>query len=573
METNRGNTFTSSVSDRFRFIDFFVLVFFLSTAFLGLYLFRNDLLRTIEARDVEPAGVIIIRNNIVQRRHDDRVLWDRIFVNSLVYPGDLIRAADFSSATINIDENKINLNENTIIRIQRLEDGEAPFEVELREGKLSVASGTDARIVMLNLLGRQVEIGPGTVINAESGEEGIVVEVSEGSAVFIEEGQKREQGRKITGGAMVAMDANGVEHAIPAAVVTSPPPNARYLKDRPENLLVDFSWNRINLAPEDRLRLEVSDDWNFVRISRSIDSFGSSAQIPFNSGRWYWRLLFGDKVLSRGQFTVLDGSGPALTSPVSGSRFRYDDKLPQMRFQWAEKQEASGYLVEISEAPDFENLKVTRQTKTASLILSELGEGTWYWRVKPLFLSISEGESDYSSVFYINIEQTKDTAAQVIEVPSSPVAVVPQPVRVRERPAERDRDRDNSRENANAGNSVSTVNNATVRDSASTVNNATVRDSTVNNTAVRDSSRADNTASTVNNTTVRESASTGNTASAVARNSAENAGRYHTVRPGDTLSRIARQFYGNAFLWERIASANKIQNPDLIYPDQVFVIP
>jgi len=518
---------TSSISDKFRFIDFFVLVFFLLTAFLGLYLFRNDLLRTIEARGVEPAGVIIIKNNIVQRRIEDRVLWDRLFVDSLVYPGDLIRAADLSSATININENEINLNENTLIRIRRMEDGEGSFQVELREGKLSVASGTDARAVMLNLLGRQVEIGPGTVVNAESSEEGIVVEVNEGSAVFIEEGQDRQQGRKILGGAMFAMDTKGVERAIPAAVVIRPSSNARYLKERTESLLIDFSWNRINLTEEDRLRLDISGDWNFARISHSIDVSGSSTQALFNAGNWYWRLSFGDRVLSKGQFTVLDAFGPALTSPVSGSKFRYNDSLPQLRFQWEKSQDASGYLVEISETPEFEKPQITRQTKAPSLILKELEEGAWYWRVKPLFPPIYNGEADFSSPFYFFIEKTKDTAVPVIEVPQTPVAVLPAPIRVRER------------ESA----SVNTRNNIPVIGSSANRGTVNTRDNV-------------------------PAAGSFAGSSAVSANS-----RYHTVSPGDTLNRISRQYYGNALMWERISNANNIKNPDLIYPQQVFIIP
>lgn len=49
--------------------------------------------------------------------------------------------------------------------------------------------------------------------------------------------------------------------------------------------------------------------------------------------------------------------------------------------------------------------------------------------------------------------------------------------------------------------------------------------------------------------------------------------RYHTVVKGDTLSGIAKRYYGNASLWPKIATANKISNPNLIYPGQKFLIP
>lgn len=54
-----------------------------------------------------------------------------------------------------------------------------------------------------------------------------------------------------------------------------------------------------------------------------------------------------------------------------------------------------------------------------------------------------------------------------------------------------------------------------------------------------------------------------------------DAPRSYTVVSGDCLWNIAQRFYGNGVLWPRIFDANrdKIKNPDLIYPGQVFTIP
>ena len=44
---------------------------------------------------------------------------------------------------------------------------------------------------------------------------------------------------------------------------------------------------------------------------------------------------------------------------------------------------------------------------------------------------------------------------------------------------------------------------------------------------------------------------------------------------GDSLSKIAKRFYGDAQQWRKIFEANKdqIKNPDLIHPGQTFRIP
>ncbi len=43
-----------------------------------------------------------------------------------------------------------------------------------------------------------------------------------------------------------------------------------------------------------------------------------------------------------------------------------------------------------------------------------------------------------------------------------------------------------------------------------------------------------------------------------------------TVRPGDTLSGLAEE---HGVSWQEMAALNNLDNPDLIYPGQVFKLP
>lgn len=50
----------------------------------------------------------------------------------------------------------------------------------------------------------------------------------------------------------------------------------------------------------------------------------------------------------------------------------------------------------------------------------------------------------------------------------------------------------------------------------------------------------------------------------------------YTVKSGDSLSKIARNLYGDAQQWHKIYEANKDiigSNPDMIQPGQTFKIP
>ena len=51
--------------------------------------------------------------------------------------------------------------------------------------------------------------------------------------------------------------------------------------------------------------------------------------------------------------------------------------------------------------------------------------------------------------------------------------------------------------------------------------------------------------------------------------------RTYEVKAGDSLSKIAKQEYGDANQWRRIFDANKdiLKDPDKIYPGQTLRIP
>jgi nucleoid-associated protein YgaU len=51
--------------------------------------------------------------------------------------------------------------------------------------------------------------------------------------------------------------------------------------------------------------------------------------------------------------------------------------------------------------------------------------------------------------------------------------------------------------------------------------------------------------------------------------------QWYTVVTGDSLSKIAKRFYGDANRWQKIFEANRdqIEDPDLIRPGQKLKIP
>jgi hypothetical protein len=398
-----------SFKSGFRIFDIVIILVFLAIAAFSINLFWSDLMRTINLQNVEPVGTVVIKKNTVQRRHSNRLLWDRLSNESPVYMGDVIRIADISAATLNIEENSIDLDENTMVRITRAADGES-LQLNLRAGNLYLAAGS-ARGVVVDINGKQVQTAPGAIISASSGADGQVsLQVNRGSARFIGEGT----GREITSGMAVTMNADGNELPQRMVVVTSPSPNARYLKETAEPFAVIFSWNRINLDPSQTLRLDIGMDSNFSQIFRIYENLNNRAQVLFDSGLWFWRLSFGNTVMASGRLTIADGS-PDLESPALTSLFRYYEELPVINFQWKGTEEAVSYTVEISDTPDFASVKLRVNSSAASLRQSGIGEGLWYWRVRPVFPSVYAGVASYSKPSSFRIEKS-DTPLEGISL-------------------------------------------------------------------------------------------------------------------------------------------------------------
>jgi nucleoid-associated protein YgaU len=75
--------------------------------------------------------------------------------------------------------------------------------------------------------------------------------------------------------------------------------------------------------------------------------------------------------------------------------------------------------------------------------------------------------------------------------------------------------------------------------------------------------------------TVNESAQPARTQTAGASASGGQSSRTYTVQSGDSLSKISKQFYGNADQYMKIFDANRdqLKNPNEIRPGQHLIIP
>jgi hypothetical protein len=271
----------------FRFLDWVIIIILLLTAVICFDMFRHDLSFTFNLQNRESIGTVVVRKNTVQRRLGDRVLWDRLSRESPVYVWDLIRVAETSAATLQLNGASIELEENTLVRIVPSADGE-----------------------------------------------GITIVMNYGSLSF-------------------------------------------FVEDRFSNITLEVNGQLYNPQPSLVLNITATE----------------GGQATF-------------QILDNIRREVL---GPQLLSPAVNSLYRYENRLPDLRFQWVEVEDAVSYIIEISSSPDFTNLYYQVNNSSVFFSTSSLGEGVWFWRVTPVLSPMFDINAVNSSVSFFRILEATST--------------------------------------------------------------------------------------------------------------------------------------------------------------------
>jgi hypothetical protein len=382
-------------------------------AFIALFFFWNDINQTLIRQNETPIGTVRYKYRAVQRRFSDRLLWDRLRQESPVYNGDLIRTAELSEAAVRFvsDGGNIEILENSLIRITRGRNGtridlnEGSLLAEIQDGRMSIESG-----------GAVLSGEEGSVISVRAAEGGPDIQVHEGNVGITEGGSRRSAGEG------ERIGAAGPAHAARLALL-SPRPQAKFLNNSEGPLAVRFTWNKINFASGETVRLEIAGDRNFTRTIQTIESNGNEAKVELAKGVYYWRAYpAGQAAVAvkwggiSGRLQIIHAPAPVLISPVEGEGFRFRTTRPGIRFQWTACEEAAAYVVEVSMEEDMTNIVYATQVQrtgddTGTAVFYGFEPGPYFWRVRPVYPQGFEGRAAQSLNAFFRIEKAEKLAA------------------------------------------------------------------------------------------------------------------------------------------------------------------
>jgi hypothetical protein len=263
--------------------------------------------------------------------------------------------------------------------------------VDFSEGNITF-SGTDSNSgIIIASGGSTLAVSGGSVVNLQTNTEGTVnLQVFEGSAV-IDSGDGTVEA---SAGNAVRLSGSGEPVLQSMAVPLSPYPQTKYLTSETAN--VRFSWNAVNYGEDEHTRLEIAQDKNFTRAVLSYDVEASEITVPLAQGSWWWRVYPAGASQPNGaeitasnapaKLSVVDSRPPVPIAPPQSAAFSYRTKPPEVRLTWTDTAEAAGYVVEVSQDASFANLRIQTQTGGTSFLCTDIAEGTWYWRVRPVFV-------------------------------------------------------------------------------------------------------------------------------------------------------------------------------------------
>lgn len=410
--------------------------------------------RTLSKTDEIPIATIHFKYRVAQRKFIDRLVWDRLRQNAPVYNGDVIRTAEMAEATLRFaDDTEISISENSIIQVYF--DVKRGASAVFGGGSIQVDSSAGGNGMQLISGDSSVSIGKGSsvAVNGERSDfaseyvSGALAASAEsaglrtasaktpaaggrGSGEAISSGQSAAPAStlavqvldgdvsfssssgevmRLSGGE--SLSAGSGEVVASSLSVLSPRPNARFFSQG-ETFPVQFSWVEKGDGSDGASVLEVSSDKKFsrnVRVFYLKNASDNRFSVETPAGTYWWRISSDPSSDSSdsaaaskqtgaggavsGKFSVVSIKETRTTSPSAGQRFGYRAQLPSIRFSWTEDTAARSYILEIADNASMTGDVIRRSVQNASVVIPDLSEGEYHWRVVPVYQSAGAGQS------------------------------------------------------------------------------------------------------------------------------------------------------------------------------------
>jgi hypothetical protein len=361
--------------------DYRVLLLLLLIAGFFSYLFYLDMNKKIDIGDREVIGTIHFKNNIVQRKLGDQVVWETLENNSQLTNNDTIRSEAFSDAIIRLkDGTEINIDENSMFNLDL--SGDKP-SIEFSQGSMQVKHGTTKESsLIIKSQGSEINVGSGDLKLEKEAKKDLSLFVESGTSKITHNGKQVdvESGKK-------AAFVEGAELSVKKVPLrlTKPTSQQLFLAEDGHDAAVSFDWEMEPGYSE--ASIEVSRSPLFKQQVTKQSVSGTQFKNFYKEGTYYWRVQGKDPKSGKfessdtGKFFVAKDENLRLDNPANNSEVTYVTDHPLVNFSWQNISTSRGYKFELSDTASFTKVIKTLETQGNTVSMDDLTAGEYHWRV------------------------------------------------------------------------------------------------------------------------------------------------------------------------------------------------
>ncbi|MEQ9366164.1 MAG: FecR domain-containing protein, partial [Leptospirales bacterium] len=353
-----------------------------AVAIFFLLLFYLDYSRTIDIGNREAIGYITYKNNRVQRKFEDQVVWSNLENNSALTNRDTIRSEKLSDAVIHLNDGTIiKIDENSMffldlsgakpklsfhtgaVQIQQGEDGQTELVIQTGDRTINVASGSDLKIESTN-------------------DEELNLIMEKGNASI----QTKSGTHAIGADQKARLSDEGVTVREVKLKLVQPANQSVVPVQGASNGKIPLRWELREKFTG--LKYEVSRSREFKQVEKSGAAGGSGAEISMPPGNYYWRLRGKNQSSGKTEvsevrkLSVVPDAPVRLTAPVKDARLSYVIDPPLVAFAWTRNALANQYVLEIAADAGFKKDLRSYPVKSNSFSVPGLEAGDYFWRVR-----------------------------------------------------------------------------------------------------------------------------------------------------------------------------------------------
>ncbi|MBW0432369.1 hypothetical protein HGB47_01935 [Leptospira yasudae] len=370
---------------------------------VSLFLFWREGAADFGEGRKETVGNITFKYKTAQRKFSDRMIWQDVEQNFPIFNHDSVRTDELSEAVVTLTSGtKFELDPRSMIVINLKEEEEL---LELEEGSVRVQSTRSVSLTSGKTVLKSTDKSSLFRVTRDGTSGDNLVELTKGTLKWIDSNQETKE---IKEGEKARVGNESLRPIQEEWTLFEPVDNHRIFPETGEARIL-FRWKPVPSIPN--VVLEVSLNRSFHPLIFKKESKGDFADANLPEGIYYWRVISADKTkLSEvRKFRILPNPPVTLLFPLKNTSLEGGEL---QSFRWKPSRLATGYILEISESPDFKSgLRQLTVFKT-SISIPLLG-GKYHWRVKSF--SNLPGTEAVSEARSFQVEKTE--TVQKTEVP------------------------------------------------------------------------------------------------------------------------------------------------------------